>query len=113
MAGSGLVGVFETVFATNEVGHIMSGKAYSRAVRWHLLANAALNTLLVAETFSVPQILFSTEVESNDNSDECVTENMFSFDDVEMQLRGGQLEEDMGNKELNSAKKKKKKKKSR
>ena len=42
MGGSGLDDVFKTVYAPGTVPHIMSGHAYSRAFRAHLLASSAL-----------------------------------------------------------------------
>ncbi|MCG8032822.1 MAG: hypothetical protein JAZ03_11695, partial [Candidatus Thiodiazotropha taylori] len=42
------------VYASNSVIHMLSGKALSRAVRRHLLVDAALNTMLVANTYNVP-----------------------------------------------------------
>ena len=53
MAGSGLQELLELVYAQNAVGHILSGKAISRAVRGHLLVDSALNALLTAEAFGV------------------------------------------------------------
>lgn len=49
MSGSGLQEVLETVYARNAVGHMLSGKALSRAVRGHLLVDAALNTILTCK----------------------------------------------------------------
>jgi len=46
MSGSGLRSVLELVYAENTVTHMLSGKAYDRAIRGHLLVDAALNTLL-------------------------------------------------------------------
>ena len=54
MAGSGLHELLEVVYASNTVNHMMTGKAVSRAVRGHLLVDAALNTILVADTYNVP-----------------------------------------------------------
>ena len=53
MAGSGLQELLELVYAQNAVGHMLSGKAISRAVRGHLLVDSALNALLTAEAFGV------------------------------------------------------------
>ena len=44
--------------------HILSGKAYARAVRAHLLVDAALNALFLADAFQVPQILVHQEVQT-------------------------------------------------
>ena len=54
MAGSGLQEIMELVYAPSAVVHILSGKAYARAVRAHLLFGAALNALLLADAFQVP-----------------------------------------------------------
>ena len=66
MAGSSLQEVLEVVFVPNAVVHILSRKAYSRAVRVHLLIDAALNALLTADLTEMPWILIQT---TNDNSD--------------------------------------------
>ena len=49
MAGSGLQEDFEVVYAGNTVSHILTGKAISRAVHGHMLVDAALNTILIAD----------------------------------------------------------------
>ena len=61
MAGSGLQEALELVFAPNAVIHMLNGKAYDRAVRGHLLVDAALNALLTAEAFHLPWILIHHE----------------------------------------------------
>ena len=58
MEGSGLQQVIETVYAPNFVTHIMSGKAYSRSVRAHLLVIAALNAVLLSMAFELPWLPF-------------------------------------------------------
>ena len=59
MGGSGLHELLEVIYASNTVGHILSGKALSRAVRGHMLVDAALNTMLAAKVLSseVPLVL--------------------------------------------------------
>lgn len=47
MSGSGLQEILEQIYADKAVSHILSGKAYSRAVRAHLMIDASLNTLLL------------------------------------------------------------------
>ena len=47
------------MYAPNAVPHILTGKAYARAVHGHLLVDAALNALIVADAFQVPKILVS------------------------------------------------------
>lgn len=54
MAGSGLEELPEVVYAGKTVCHMMSGKAVSRAVRGHMLVDAALNTMLLADAYNVP-----------------------------------------------------------
>ena len=54
MSGSGLQEVFEVVYAGNTVSHMLTGKAISRAVRGHMLVDAALNTILIADAYNVP-----------------------------------------------------------
>ena len=54
MAGSGKEDLFEVVYAKNAVSHMLSGKAIARAVRGHFLVDAALNVLLVCNTFNLP-----------------------------------------------------------
>ena len=54
MAGSGLREVLELIYAPNAVDHIMTGKAIARAVRTHLIVDAALNALLYSEVLEVP-----------------------------------------------------------
>ena len=49
MAGSGLQELLEVVFASNALRHMLTGKAISRALRVHMLVDAALNTILVAK----------------------------------------------------------------
>ena len=54
MAGFGLREVLELIYASNAVDHILTGKAISRAVRAHLIVDAALNALLYSEALGVP-----------------------------------------------------------
>ena len=54
MAGSGLQEVLELIYASNAVDHITTRKAISRAVRAHLIVDAALNALLYSEALEVP-----------------------------------------------------------
>ena len=54
MAGSGLKEILEMIYAPNSVEHILTGKAIARAVRAHLLVDAAVNTLIVSKALKVP-----------------------------------------------------------
>lgn len=49
MGGSGLQELWETVYAKASVVHMMSGHAYSRAVRAHFLAYSAVASLLLRD----------------------------------------------------------------
>ena len=49
MTASGLEDLLATIYASNSVGHIMSGKAVSRAMRGHSLVETALGCLLMSE----------------------------------------------------------------
>lgn len=58
MSGSGLQELLEVVYSPNTVTHILSGKAVARAVRGHMLVDAALNSMVAAKTFntSLPKV---------------------------------------------------------
>ena len=53
MSGSGIENVLEVVYASNTVGHILSGKAVARAIRAHFIVDASLNSLLAAKVLDV------------------------------------------------------------
>ncbi|CAH3187344.1 unnamed protein product [Porites lobata] len=59
MSGSGIEELLECVYASNTVGHTLSGKAVQRAFRGHLLVENALNAILTADAFnlSLPKAL--------------------------------------------------------
>lgn len=54
MAGTGLRDSLELVYASSTVSHMLSGKAYSRAVRGHLLIVASLYQILYSRFLSLP-----------------------------------------------------------
>ena len=54
MAGSGIKELLEMIYASNAVENIFTGKAIARAVRAHLLVDAALNTLMLSKALTVP-----------------------------------------------------------
>ena len=54
MAESGLKELLEMIYASNAVDHMLSGKAVSRAVRGHLIIDAALNALLYSPALGIP-----------------------------------------------------------
>ena len=47
MEGSGLREALETVYAPNTVNHMLSGKAYARALRGHILTSSALMSMII------------------------------------------------------------------
>lgn len=53
-AVSGLKEILEMIYASNAVDHMLSGKAVSRAVRGHLIIDAALNALLYLSALGIP-----------------------------------------------------------
>ena len=111
MAGSGLQEIMELVYAPNAVVHILSGKAYARVVRAHLLVDAALNALLLADAFQVPQILVHQEVQTAVQEDERNGEGgtVYDFAFPPMQgpdpdvMDGGNLEANVGDDTLDIA----------
>ena len=52
MGGSGLEEVLTEVYAENSILHIISGKAYARAVRGYILNDSTLNNMLIEEVIS-------------------------------------------------------------
>ena len=69
MAGSGLADILEEIFAPNVIQHIISGKAYARALRGHLLIYAALQKLIFNDMVNQDQIT-SEELDIVANSKE-------------------------------------------
>ena len=51
MNGSGLSEVLHEIYGPNAVQHMMAGKAISRAIRGHMIVDAVLSALLVADVF--------------------------------------------------------------
>jgi hypothetical protein len=49
MAGSGLTDALQTCYGSVTISHMLSGKAESRAVRGHMLADAALHAILLRD----------------------------------------------------------------
>ena len=54
MAGSGISNLLSCVYAENIVLHLLSGKVISRSIRGHIMASAALNTLLICSVLDIP-----------------------------------------------------------
>eukprot|EP00794_Sanderia_malayensis_P013319 gene13319-14691_t len=53
MNGSRLKEALEVVYAESAVTHMLTGKAVQRAVRGHLLVDAALNALILAQAYDM------------------------------------------------------------
>ena len=53
MAASGLQQVLELIYTSNAVVHILFGQVIARAVQAHLIVDAALNALVISNTFNV------------------------------------------------------------
>ena len=98
MTGSGPPEVLQVVNASNTVNHMLSGKAVSRALRVHLLVDAALHTILLADAYNVPLPL---EDDSNKPEEERTSKG--SHDDVnsvEMQVAGDNVVTDLTEEKL-------------
>ena len=77
MGGSGFEELLEEIYAPNIIHHILSGKAYARAVRGHLLVNTALltmicNALISAGLMTDEDFKLLATVESVDAMDESI-----------------------------------------
>ena len=66
MTGSGLDGILKLIYAENVVPYMLNGKAYSRAIRGHLLVAASLYALMISQDYETPLV---TRTESSDDSD--------------------------------------------
>ena len=66
MAASGLQELLELIYSSNTVVYILTGKAIARAVRAHLLVDAAFNALMLTSTFNVPLLGRLDDSESED-----------------------------------------------
>ena len=92
MGGTGLQEAFELVYAENAVVHILNGKAHSRAVRAHLLMDAALSAILTPGAFDLPWILIHHQADDallGDESDDLptlmdtsVAEEVFDMEEI-------------------------------
>lgn len=59
MDGSGLKELFSTIYATNSVDKILTGHAYARAVRAHILTHAALAGIIFESQFLFSEVDFT------------------------------------------------------
>ena len=67
MGGSGLHELLETCYGSNTVDHMMSGKAVSRALRGHFIAEAALMTI-ICDSLSPDKNITQNNENAFDNS---------------------------------------------
>ena len=72
------------MYAPNAVVHMLTGKAIARAVRAHLLVDAALNGLLLANTLGVP--LSSQSSSENEEADVAIFEETAAIMDTNRDL---------------------------
>ena len=47
MGGSGLAETMETIYAQNSMVHMLNGKAYGRALRYHVLIESSLQQIIL------------------------------------------------------------------
>ena len=80
MAGSGLEKLLETIYGTNTVIHMMSGKAISRALRGHFIVDAALRIKLIKsiceDVSSNPEIELTLNMENQSEEERIVGEKV-------------------------------------
>jgi len=69
MVSSGLQELMELIYAPNAVIHMFSGKAIARAVRAHLIVDAALNALLLTNVLNAPLPCLPETSDGNGNED--------------------------------------------
>ncbi|KAK7088302.1 hypothetical protein V1264_022235 [Littorina saxatilis] len=65
MEETGLHEMLSTVYAINAASNMLQGKAVLRAVRGHILVDAALSMLLLSDIFRVPLPLLESDTEKN------------------------------------------------
>ena len=66
MTESGLDAILKLIYAENVVPYMLNGKAYSRAIRGHLLVAASLYALMISQVYETPLV---TRTESSEGSD--------------------------------------------
>jgi hypothetical protein len=100
MDGSGFNELLGTCYGSNAVIHMMSGKAVSRSIRGHFLAEAALMTKLL--TMLIPQryatktfttSAFNAEFESDYDKEEFITASGYPIERRDECLDEGEFEE--------------------
>lgn len=81
MSGSGLMNLFETVYASTAVSHMLSGKVIARAVRCHFLVDTALTALILSNIYGIP--VPKTKVCSEECADESYSQ---TYDTSKVQI---------------------------
>ncbi|CAC5380090.1 unnamed protein product [Mytilus coruscus] len=81
MSGSGLMNIFETVYASTAVSHMLSGKAFAWAVRGNFLVDTALTALILSIIYGIP--VPKIEVNSEESADENFTQ---TYDTSKVQI---------------------------
>ncbi|CAG2204334.1 unnamed protein product [Mytilus edulis] len=92
MSGSGLMNIFETVYASTAVSHMLSGKAIARAVRGHFLLDTALTALILSDIYGIP--VPKIDVSSEENEDEDCTQ---TYDTSKVQIHDTCYTEEFSN----------------
>jgi len=85
MRGSGIVDLWETVYAPNSIEHMLTGHAYARALRSHFLTSAALTALMLempnsCDDIYIPRLL---DVHNALLTGTCLTSRVHQEDDVQ------------------------------
>ena len=93
MAGSGLKELLEEVYAESTVPYFLSGKAYARALRAHLLVQSALVSHIIQFVVEEKSIdLSALEIIYNKAVNDGITDEVliqFQSDDAFKQIRDG------------------------
>ena len=94
MEGSGLRNALETVYAPATMGHMFTGKAYSRAIHGHLLSSSAVLSLMLQEFWNslnpdeckLMEKINHSEAPSNNENDEISTKLLSWFNTRRQEL---------------------------
>ena len=82
ISGAGLQELLETIYASNSVVHMMTGKAGSRAVRGHVLVENALNAMRMASAFSVVMQNLTTYTGSSESGNSLPSNATMPYGDL-------------------------------
>ena len=67
MNNSGLKDIIETIYGSNTIEHIISGKAISRAIQGHMIFDSFLDGMLLSKAIKMP-FLEETEIKAVESS---------------------------------------------